>query len=327
MKLGIALNIAGDPGHADVDVLAKHIQLGDLVEPLGFDSLFVFEHHFSDYVLSPCPTSLLTYFAGRTKRIMLGTSVIILPWHHPLLVAERMLLLDALSGQRTIYGFGTGRAPREFAALSAAPEEALQRWHEALAIISQAMAGGPVQFCGQFYSIEDVEPRPRPAGSRMAQFFAPASTAASAQRAAAAGLGLILSAELGVEHLATLCALHEEAAGRLPLPAPILFAPIFIADSDAEALVDVYRDVDRNMAARHYAGAAARQKLDRSEMMVPDHLVGTPSACLAALQTLQRATGCRHIVLEISFGAMPAELAEANLRRVAAEILPAIASW
>ncbi len=329
MKLGIALNIAGDPEHSDVDVLTNHLHLGDLVEPLGFDSLFVFEHHFSDYILSPCPISLLSYFAGRTKRIMLGTSVIILPWHNPLLVAERMLLLDALSGQRTIYGFGTGRAPSEFAALSTSFEEALQRWHEGLEIVRQAMAGRSVKFCGQFYSVDDVEPRPRPASSRVAQFYSPASTSTSALRAAAAGLGMILSAELGSEQLMSLCALHQETARHSPLPAPILFAPIFIGDSDAEANAHAaeYRDADRSMAASHYFGGAVRPKHERSETTAPDHLVGAPSTCIAALRALQRATGCDHIVLEISFGAMPHELAEANLRRVAAEILPEVASW
>jgi len=73
---------------------------GDLAEPLGFDSLFALEHHFTGYAMSPAPLELLAYYAGRTKRIILGTAVIVLPWHDPIRVAEGIALLDILSGGR-----------------------------------------------------------------------------------------------------------------------------------------------------------------------------------------------------------------------------------
>ena len=72
--------------HARVDdheLVKGELALGDLAEPLGFDSLWCFEHHFTSYMLSPNPLQILTYFAGRTKRIQLGTMVVVLPWHHP----------------------------------------------------------------------------------------------------------------------------------------------------------------------------------------------------------------------------------------------------
>ena len=69
MKVGIALNMLCQPGRSDAAVVGEHLALGDLAEPLGFDSLFALEHHFTGYAMSPAPTQLLSYYAGRTRRI------------------------------------------------------------------------------------------------------------------------------------------------------------------------------------------------------------------------------------------------------------------
>src|ERR1041385_5437253 len=92
MKVGIALNMLTQEGRPDAAVLGDHLALGDLAEPLGFDSLFALEHHFTGYAMSPAPTQLLSYYAGRTKRITFGTAVIVLPWHDPVRVAEQIAL-------------------------------------------------------------------------------------------------------------------------------------------------------------------------------------------------------------------------------------------
>ena len=93
MKVGTALNMLYQPGRSDASVVGEHLALGDLAEPLGFDSLFALEHHFTGYAMSPAPAQLLSYFAGRTKRITFGTAVIVLPWHDPVRVAEQIALL------------------------------------------------------------------------------------------------------------------------------------------------------------------------------------------------------------------------------------------
>src|SRR5262249_18456066 len=79
MKVGTALNMLCQPGRSDASVVGEHLAMGDLAEPLGFDSLFALEHHFTGYAMSPAPAQLLSYYAGRTKRITLGTAVIVLP--------------------------------------------------------------------------------------------------------------------------------------------------------------------------------------------------------------------------------------------------------
>src|SRR3989449_11640855 len=99
------------PGLSDAAVFAEHMALGDLAEPLGFDSLFALEHHFTGYAMSPSPLQLLAYYAGRTQRITFGTAVIVLPWHDPIRVAEGIALLDILSGGGAPFGFCGGSPP------------------------------------------------------------------------------------------------------------------------------------------------------------------------------------------------------------------------
>src|SRR2546425_2157522 len=70
MKVGIALNMLTKEGRTDASVVGEHLALGDLAEPLGFDSLWALEHHFTGYAMSPAPTQLLAYYAGRTKRLV-----------------------------------------------------------------------------------------------------------------------------------------------------------------------------------------------------------------------------------------------------------------
>ena len=138
MKVGVALNMLCQAGRPDASVVGEHLALGDLAEPLGFDSLFALEHHFTGYAMSPAPPQLLSYYAGRTRRITLGTAVIVLPWHDPIRVAEQIALLDVLCGGRCLFGFGRGAASVEYAGFRVPMEEARPRFVEAAQIVVKA---------------------------------------------------------------------------------------------------------------------------------------------------------------------------------------------
>src|SRR2546428_13630741 len=108
MKVGIALNMLSEAGRPDVAVVSDHLAMGDLAEPLGFDSLFALEHHFTGYAMSPAPLQLLAYYAGRTKRITFGTAVIVLPWDGPNPAGERDAPLRTLSRRGPPFGLWLG---------------------------------------------------------------------------------------------------------------------------------------------------------------------------------------------------------------------------
>ena len=151
MKVGVALNMLYEHGKPDSAVVHEHLAEGDLVEPLGFNSLWALEHHFTGYAMSPAPTQTLAYFAGRTKRVQLGTAVIVLPWHDPVRVAEEIALLDVLSGGRCVFGFGRGAASVEYAGFRIPMEEARARFVETAQIVVRALSQDVFEWDGEFF--------------------------------------------------------------------------------------------------------------------------------------------------------------------------------
>src|ERR1700741_1078822 len=152
MKVGIALNMLTQECRPDAAVLSDHLALGALAEPLAFHSLFALEHHFTGYAMSPSPTQLLSYFAGRTRRLTLGTAVIVLPWHDPVRVAEEIALLDVLSGGRCLFGFGRGAASVEYAGMRVPMEEARARFVESARVVVTALTEESFEWKGEFFT-------------------------------------------------------------------------------------------------------------------------------------------------------------------------------
>ena len=91
---------------SDHQIYLNELALADMAEPLGFDSIWSVEHHFTDYTMCPDVVQFLSYMAGRTRHVRLGSMVVVLPWHDPMRVAEQVSMLDHLSGGRMILGLG-----------------------------------------------------------------------------------------------------------------------------------------------------------------------------------------------------------------------------
>jgi len=192
MQVGTALSVLAQPERPDVALYNEHMALGDLAEPLGFDSLFALEHHFTGYSMSPSPLQLLSYYAGRTKRITLGTCVIVLPWHDPIRVAEQIALLDVISGGRTLMGFGRGAASVEYAGFRIPMEEARPRFVESAQLIIKALSEDSFEWDGEFYKIPRVSIRPRPISHPERRFYASSVSPESAEVMAKLGFGMLI---------------------------------------------------------------------------------------------------------------------------------------
>src|SRR5437660_3504965 len=190
MNVGISLNMLTKEGRSDASVFAEHLTLGDLAEPLGFDSIFALEHHFTGYAMSPAPTQLLAYFAGRTKRIQLGTAVIVLPWHDPVRVAEQIALLDIMCGGRCLFGFGRGAASTEYEGFRIPMGEARPRFVEAAEIVVKALSQESFEHQGQFFQIPRMSIRPRPISNPERRFYASSVSPESAEVIAKLGFGM-----------------------------------------------------------------------------------------------------------------------------------------
>ena len=146
----------------DWKIWEEDLRLGKLIEPLGFDSLWSVEHHFTPYTMVPDVLQLLAYYAGCTERISLGTMVVVLPWHDPIRVAEGIAALDGmLGGRRLDVGFGRGLGRREFGALRIPMEESRERFLESLEIVRRALGNEWFSYDGQHYQIPRTTLRPQ----------------------------------------------------------------------------------------------------------------------------------------------------------------------
>src|ERR1700723_4644777 len=107
-------------------------------EGLGFHGTFVVEHHFTGSGQGSATLNLLTWLGARTKTLRLGTAVIVLPWHNPVLLAEQAATLDLLSGGRLDFGVGKGYRYNEFVGFDVTMEEADARFEEAIEVLLRA---------------------------------------------------------------------------------------------------------------------------------------------------------------------------------------------
>ena len=132
MKVGVLLVFQNwHEDLTDEEMFRSEIRLGEMAETLGYDSVWSVEHHFDDYSMCPDATQALSYLAGRTSSITLGTGAVILPWNDPLRVAEKITLLDHLAHGRLEFGMGRGLAKMEYTGFRQDMNEARERFDEA----------------------------------------------------------------------------------------------------------------------------------------------------------------------------------------------------
>ena len=352
MKVGLALNMLSQAGRPDAAVVAEHLALGDLAEPLGFDSLFALEHHFTGYAMSPSPCQLLSYFAGRTRRITLGTAVIVLPWHDPIRVAEEIALLDVLSGGRTVFGFGRGAASVEYEGFRIDQGEARPRFIEAAKIIQLALTRDSFAFDGEFFSIPHTSIRPRSVSHPERRFYGTAVSPDSVEVMAKLGFSMLVimqnewpKAAADIHRFNAIAA----AEGYAPRP-PMILTNVSVAESRAEAEERAIEYLGRKWDSidNHYhfsdghlnavKGYESYDKVGQTYAKLQDpakrakatdfyvsiQLVGTPDDCIQKLEELQALTGLDHLITEFSFGGLPHHEAETNMRLFAGTVMPVL---
>jgi len=160
-------------------------------ERLGYDAIFVTEHHFIDDGYCPSPLTALAAVAARTHRIRLGTWVALLPLYHPVRLAEDAAVIDQLSGGRLELGVGLGYREAEFLGYGIPMSDRRGRMEEGLEIIQHALTGERFTFSGRYFHLQDVQLTPRPYQQPLPLWVAARSPIA-ARRAARFGTHLML---------------------------------------------------------------------------------------------------------------------------------------
>ena len=131
-------------------------------EALGFRSAFCVEHHFTGYGQVSATLNLLTWLGARTKTLRLGTAVMVLPWHNPVLLAEQAATLDLLSGGRLDFGIGTGYRYNEFVGFDLAMDAAREKFEESIDVILKAWTSNePFSHEGKYWTFKNIVVEPQ----------------------------------------------------------------------------------------------------------------------------------------------------------------------
>jgi alkanesulfonate monooxygenase SsuD/methylene tetrahydromethanopterin reductase-like flavin-dependent oxidoreductase (luciferase family) len=299
-------------------------------EALGYRSTFLVEHHFTGWNQVSATLMLLTALAMRTTTLRLGTAVMVLPWHNPVLLAEQAATLDLISGGRFDFGIGKGYRHSEFHGFQIAPDEAEARFDEALAVMTRAWTTRErFSHRGRFWHFEDIVVEPPPAQQPHPPLWVAAGSEASIRRAAARGFNLILDQYASPQALRERIAVYKAerlAHGHGFDPMRVAVArQLYIAkdETDRQAALarqaaHTQRTVDVSRAPT--AGARGSHVLayaDKAGGTEENALYGTPDRIGAMLEQLRDA-GVAHVLLTVAGGA-------AQLRRFARDIMPAFA--
>lgn len=192
MKFGV-LNFFEHPtgGLTEHRVFKEQLETLRAADELGFDYVWAPEHHFTEYGFCASPMLTLANVASVTKRVRLGSAVVVLPFHDPVRVAEEGAMLDLMSDGRFDLGVGRGFQPAEFRGFGIDPEEAHERFDEALEIIERAWTEDTVRFKGKHFQIEAHKVRPKPLQQPHPPFWLAAVTGPSFEMAGVHGYNLL----------------------------------------------------------------------------------------------------------------------------------------
>ena len=318
-------------GSPDVDSAAgfkDYIEYLIEAEALGFHSSFIVEHHFTGFGQVSATLNLLTWIGARTRTLRLGTAVIVLPWHNPVLLAEQAATIDLLSGGRLDFGIGKGYRHNEFASFRIPMEEAEPRFEEAIDIITKSWTSNErFSFHGKYWSFEDIIVEPPTNQKPHPPFWQGAGHQHSISRVAARGHNLLVDQFCPIDTAAERVGFYKaeiEKNGFAYDPSMAAVARAFYVardEADKEAAIDrrlvaqrrltaISQRPDGNNTASIMAFSDTRAASEASAMY------GNPDQIARKLETL-RDQGVEYILL--NGGGTSRE----NLRRFAREVMPA----
>jgi len=286
-------------------------------EALGYYSTFLVEHHFTGFGQVSATLNLLTWIGARTKTLRLGTAVMVLPWHNPVLLAEQIATLDLLSDGRVDAGVGKGYRLSEFDGFRIPIEEADDRFEECLEVMIKALASDvPWSHQGTYWQFDEIVVEPPSAQRPHPPFWMGAGSPASIKQVADRGMNMLLGQFDSLEKISEEVALYKsevESHGRVYDAMNVAVArSINIVDTASE----YEQALESRMAGRRRTQLLARRPnfQDTREDAEAGTLYGTPEEVAAKLQALQD-IGVEYVLLN-SPGGLP------TLRRFAREVMP-----
>jgi alkanesulfonate monooxygenase SsuD/methylene tetrahydromethanopterin reductase-like flavin-dependent oxidoreductase (luciferase family) len=331
MRFGLFGSATARHGGPDVDSgqgYRQFVEYNIEAEALGYYSTFLVEHHFTGFGQVSASLSLLTWVAAKTKTLRLGTAVLVLPWHNPVLLAEQAATIDLLSGGRLDFGVGKGYRHNEFTGFCVPIEQANARFNEALDVIVKSWTSKQrFSHHGKYWRFEDVIVEPPTAQKPHPPMWMAAGSPDSIRQVAERGYNLLLDQFASFETVAERIGIFKataQACGRAYDPMDVGVARAFYVakdQADKDAALEHRLEAQRRLAAVSNAPDGSKSKSsimafsDTREASEESALYGTPDEITRKLERLQQ-LGVGYVLLN---GGGPAQ---DSLRRFAKEVMP-----
>ncbi len=359
----LAADFSHPPATPDADCVQATLEIADLAEPLGFDGIWMPEHCGTPYGMTPNPIQALSYFAGRTERVSLGTFVVVAPWWHPVRLAHQIAYLDILcNGRYTTIGIGRGVSKGEFDAVGVPREESRQRFNETLDVLQLALSGERFSYEGEIFKVPEMSLRPEPRSSDLfSRIYSSSSTAESLEILSRRGMVPLFVGNKPIEdagrEVQQVNTFRKEEGLPPCQPKNVMFMYCTGGDpaKTEEWIWTANRDVTVHYGfadASNFKGVkgyeayasreasatavlassvtgAAKSGASGSAQKTPGYhasnlLIGTPEEIFNRISAAQKACSFSELTIVPQFGTMPYDEAMASTELFAKEVLPAV---
>jgi alkanesulfonate monooxygenase SsuD/methylene tetrahydromethanopterin reductase-like flavin-dependent oxidoreductase (luciferase family) len=346
MKFGTFHLFQKPPGWSDADVFSAELEQIERAEALGFDGVWLAEHHFQWYGIATDLMVVAGWVAARTQRVRIGTAIVVLPFHNPLRLAEQAATIDLMSGGRLDFGVGRGYQAAEYAGFGIPMDESRARFQESMDILLKAWTEERFSYEGRFTRVNDVSVLPKPLQQpHPPVYIASWMTPETIRYAADNGYPIISPAGLAADQIRTNYQLYRET---------LEFKGRSLAGVDLPALVHVYVDENEDRAREigtehsmrygaslttlgtpvqaggklakdyeHYQGFGepGSFKERRQELM----LFGSPDTVARRIQWLRDDLGVNYVIAWMNMGGLEQERVLRSMHLFSEEVMPRFA--
>ncbi|MEM9257000.1 MAG: LLM class flavin-dependent oxidoreductase [Pseudomonadota bacterium] len=321
------LGLSPDQTHPDFSEMCHQSKMA---ESLGFSALWVHEHH-SAGMMYPDPLMALAVLAPITATIRLGTSMLLLPLHHPVRMAQSAAMVDVMSGGRLDLGIANGYAATDLAAFGMTGKHRGRRVQQGVELARQLWTGESVTASGEGFELQDFVLFPPPVQRPGPPLLLGGHAPVAIERAARLGDGFFISATTGLELLTELISQYRgllEELGRrfegvwLNRVACVVDSARQKAEARdffASALLGLYDDWGHDNVARLTERERRIDEICRNNL-----LIGEPAEVLEQVE-MYREMGVRHIACLTSFGAPPVDVARRSITLLGEAVIPKLA--
>jgi alkanesulfonate monooxygenase SsuD/methylene tetrahydromethanopterin reductase-like flavin-dependent oxidoreductase (luciferase family) len=325
MKFGVMFDFRNPAQWRRPDTALYKTQLNEIarLDELGYDNIWLTEHHFVEDGYNPSVLPLAAAIAVRTSRIRIGTFVLLLPFHNAVRVAEDAIAVDILSNGRFDLGVGQGYRAEEFAALNIPRASRSVRLDEAITLIHRLFGEREVTFEGKYIRVKGMTLHPRPVQTGGPPIWIGCRTAKATERAARMGFHLLatLGPDPAIPYRAALAKLGAAARDFnvaqlrvVHVAAPHLH---YMMTHYGQWLAEA-NDAEGDKAVWEISSAAELRRSPIAESL----MIGTPDEVAAKLSKFRREYACTHFIMASQLPGMDPATVTRSLELFARELMP-----